>query len=69
MELCRKSDVESKFNSCALQSVAACQPGKEKYDRGLLCSGTTLRRMQQRVHNLAEKLGFSSLPHEEKGNV
>ena len=69
VELCRKSDVESKFNSCALQSVAQCQPGKTKYDRGLLCSGTTLRRMQQRVHKLGEKLGFSSLPQEENGNV
>ena len=69
VELCRKSDVESKFNSCALQSVAECQPGKTKYNRGLLCSGTTLRRMQQKVHRLAENLGFSSLPQEDKGNV
>ncbi len=30
VELCRKSDVESKFNSCALQSVAMCQPGKTR---------------------------------------
>ena len=69
VELCRKSDVESKFNSCALQSVAECQPGKTQYERGLLCSGTTLRRMQQKVHRLAETIGFSSLPLEENGNV
>ena len=69
VELCRKSDVESKFNGCALQSISECQPGKKKYDRGLLCSDTTLRRLQQKVHTLAKRLGFSSLPQAENGNV
>ena len=69
VEICRKSDVDSQFNAVALQSMANCESGKKKYARGLLCSDTTLRRMQKKVHKLAEGLGFSSLPTEEKGNV
>jgi hypothetical protein len=69
VEICRKSDVESQFNGRALQSVSDCEPGKKKYDRGLLCSDTTLRRTQDKVHQLAQRLGFSSLPNEEHGNV
>ena len=69
VEICRKCDVESQFNAGALQSMSNCQTGKKKYDRGLLCSDSTLRRMQKKVHGLAERLGFSSLPIEEKGNV
>ena len=69
VEICRKSDCESQFNAGALQSMSNCQTGKKKYDRGLLCSDSTLRRMQKKVHGLAERLGFSSLPIEEKGNV
>ena len=69
VELCRKSDVESLFNGRALQSVSECEPGKKKYARGLLCSDTTLRRMQKRVHTLAKSVGFSSLPKGEEGQV
>ena len=69
VEICRKSDVDSQFNGRALKSVSDCEPGKKKYDRGLLCSDTTLRRTQDKVHNLAKRLGFSSLPNEEDGNV
>jgi hypothetical protein len=69
VEICRKSDVESQFNAVALQSMANCESGKKKYTRGLLCSDATLRRMQKKVHKLAERLGFSSLPKEEEGNV
>jgi hypothetical protein len=69
VEICRKGDCESQFNAGALQSMSNCQTGKKKYDRGLLCSDSTLRRMQKKVHGLAERLGFSSLPIEEKGNV
>jgi hypothetical protein len=69
VEICRKSDVESQFNAGALQSMANCESGKKKYNRGLLCSDATLRRMQKKVHKLAERLGFSSLPTGEEGNV
>jgi hypothetical protein len=69
VEIMRKSDVESQFNAVALQSMANCESGKKKYTRGLLCSDATLRRMQKKVHKLAERLGFSSLPKEEEGNV
>ncbi len=67
VEICRKSDVESQFNAGALQSMANCESGKKKYTRGLLCSDATLRRTQKKVHKLAERLGFSSLPTEEEG--
>jgi hypothetical protein len=69
VEICRKSDVDSQFNGRALKSVSDCEPGKKKYARGLLCSDTTLRRTQDKVHLLAKRLGFSSLPNEEHGNV
>ncbi len=69
VEICRKSDVESQFNAGALQSMAKCESGKKKYTLGLLCSDATLRRTQKKVHKLAEGLGFSSLPTEEKGIV
>jgi hypothetical protein len=69
VEICRKSDVDSQFNGRALKSVSDCEPGKKKYGRGLLCSDTTLRRTQDKVHQLAKRLGLSSLPNEEHGNV
>ncbi len=49
VKLCRKSDVESKFNSCALQSMADCQAGKQKFDRGLLCSGIVWKTILTRA--------------------
>jgi hypothetical protein len=45
---------------------------QEPYNPWLIASlakRNTLRRMQKKVHNLAERLGFSSLPTEEEENV
>jgi hypothetical protein len=69
VELARKSDVNCQFNATAVGAVSACEVGKKKYDRGFLCSDTTLRRTQKRVLNLAKSLGFSSFPTEEEGKV
>ena len=69
VQLVRKSDVNCQFNATAVGAVAACEVGKKKYDRGMLCSDTTLRRTQKRVLNLAKSLGFSSFPTEEEGKV
>jgi hypothetical protein len=69
VELARKSDVNCQFNATAVGAVASCEVGKKKYDRGILCSDTTLRRTQKRVLNLAKSLGFASFPTEEEGKV
>ena len=69
VELARRSDVDSRFNSMSLSAVAHCQRGMRKYERGLLCSGATLRRTQKQVLNLAASVGFSSFPTHENGNV
>jgi hypothetical protein len=69
IELARKSDVHSQFNPTAVGAVSKCEMGKKKYERGMLCSDTTLRRTQKRVLKLARHLGFSSFPTEEDGKV
>ena len=69
VELARKSDVDSRFNSMSLSAVAHCQRGMRKYERGLLCSGATLRRTQKQVLDLATSVGFSSFPTHDNGNV
>ena len=66
VELARRSDVD---NSMSLSAVAHCQRGMRKYERGLLCSGATLRRTQKQVLDLAASVGFSSFPPHENGNV
>ena len=69
VELARRSDVNSQFNATAVGAVSNCQVGKKKYDRGILCSDTTLRRTQKKVLKLAESLGFSSFPCGEEGKI
>ena len=69
VELVHRSDVDSRFNSTSLSAVAHCQRGMRKYERGLLCSGATLRRAQKQVFDLAASVGFSSFPAHENGNV
>ena len=69
IELARRCDVNCQFNATAVGAVSQCQAGIKKYERGILCSDTTLRRTQKRVLNLAKRLGFSSFPTEEEGKV
>ena len=69
VELARRSDVDSRFKSMSLESVAHCESGRRKYERGLLCGASTLRRTQKQVLNLAASVGFSSFPTHENGNV
>jgi hypothetical protein len=69
IELARRCDVNCQFNATAVGAVSQCQEGIKKYERGILCSDTTLRRTQKRVLNLAKRLGFSSFPTEEEGKV
>ncbi len=39
--LAKKSDLESKFNSEAIGSIAHCQPGHEKHTQGIIPRATT----------------------------
>ena len=61
--------MESKFNVKVATDVAKCDPNRQKYERTMLPSDRTCRRIMQRVHDEAEKLGFSSFPVEQEGNV
>jgi hypothetical protein len=69
VELARRSDVDSRFNSRSLGAIAHCETGRRKFERGLLCSASTLRRTQKQVLDLAASLGFSTFPIQDKGNV
>ena len=69
IELARKSDVNCQFNATAVGAVSQCQEGIKKYERGILCSDTTLRRTHKRVLILAKSLGFSTFPTVEEGKV
>jgi len=69
VELARRSDVDSRFNSRSLGAIAECETSRRKYERGLLCSSATLRRTQKQVLNLAARVGFSTFPVQDKGNV
>ena len=69
VKLARVSDMNSSFNPSALGAIASCEGGKGKGEVGLLCGETTLRRCMDRVHHLAQKLGFHSLPLEHAGNI
>jgi hypothetical protein len=67
LELARKSDVNCQFNATAVGAVSQCQEGIKKYERGILCSDTTLRRTQKRVLIVAKSLVFSTFPTVEEG--
>ena len=69
VELARRSDVDSLFNSRSLGAIAHCETGRRKFERGLLCSASTLRRTQKQVLELAASQGFSTFPNQDKGNV
>jgi hypothetical protein len=67
--MARSSDVNSTFNVRAASDIAKCDLTRRKYERGLLPSDQTCRRVMQCVYNAAVGIGFSSFPVEEKGNV
>ena len=69
IKMVKASDMESKFNVKVSTDIAHCDPCRKKYSRGLLPSDRTCRRVQQRVYNLAEQLGFVSFPTEQEGNI
>ena len=61
-ELCKISDLESKFNSEALGSIAHCEPGLEKNHQGLLPSATTFNNCLMDINREATRKGFSCMP-------
>ena len=69
MRLARESDVQSRFSVSAAREIGHCDPSRKKYERGLIPSDTTCRRVMNVVYNVAEQIGFSSFPVEENGNV
>jgi hypothetical protein len=69
ISITRASDVDSRFNVSAAREIGHCAPGRTKYERGLIPSDQTCRRVMQCVYNAAVHLGFSSFPVEEGGNV
>jgi DNA repair exonuclease SbcCD ATPase subunit len=60
--LAKKSDLESKFNSEAIGSIAHCQPGHEKHMRGIIPSATTVNNFLQGMNAKAAELGLSCMP-------
>ena len=69
VKLARVSDMNSSFNPSALGAIASCEGGKFKGEVGLLCGETTLRRCMDQVLQLAQQLGFYSLPLQHAGTV
>ena len=69
IRMARASDVDSRFNVSAAREIGHCAPSRKKYERGLIPSDQTCRRVMQCVYNAAVHLGFSSFPVEEVGNV
>jgi hypothetical protein len=69
IQMARSSDVNSTFNVRAASDIAKCDQTRKKYERGLLPSDQTCRRVMQCVYKAAVGLGFSSFPVEENGNV
>jgi hypothetical protein len=61
-ELAKLSDLESKFNSEALGSIAHCEPGLEKNHQGLLPSATTFNNCLMNINREATRKGFSCMP-------
>lgn len=61
-ELAKLSDLESKFNSEALGSIARCEPGLQKNHQGLLPSATTFNNCLMGLNREATRRGFSCMP-------
>jgi hypothetical protein len=61
-ELAKLSDLESKFNSEALGSIAHCEPGLQRNHQGLLPSATTFNNCLMGINREAARKGFSCMP-------
>ena len=61
-DLAKLSDLESKFNSKALGSIAHCEPGLQRYHQGLLPSATTFNNCLMGLNREATRNGFSCMP-------
>jgi len=69
IQMARSSDVNCTFNVRAASDIAKCDLSRKKYERGLLPSDQTCRRVMQCVYNGAVQIGFSSFPVHENGNI
>jgi hypothetical protein len=69
IRLAKASDVDSRFNVSAASAIAHCDEKRKKYERGIIPSDQTCRRVMQCVYNAAVQKGFSSFPLHENGNV
>ena len=69
VSIAKTSDLESKFNVKVASDLSQCDPNRKKYERTMLLSDMTCRRIMQRVYNEAQNIGFASFPSEQKGNV
>jgi hypothetical protein len=61
-ELARLSDLESKFNSEAIGSIAHAETGLAKNQQGLLPSATTFNNCLMDLNRKAARKGFSCMP-------
>ena len=61
-ELARLSDLESKFNSEAVGSIAHAETGLKKNQQGLLPSATTFNNCLMDLNRKAARKGFSCMP-------
>ena len=69
IQMALSSDVNCTFNVRAASDIAKCDLTRKKYERGLLPSDQTCRRVMQCVYNAAVQVGFSSFPVLENGNI
>jgi hypothetical protein len=69
IQMARSSDVNCTFNARAASYIAKCNLTRKKYERGLLPSDQTCRRVMQCVYNAAVQIGFSSFLVHENGNI
>ena len=69
IRITRASDIDSRFNISAASEIAHCDPLRKRYERGLIPSDQTCRRVMQCVYNAAVQIGFSMFPDAENGNV
>ena len=61
-DLARLSDLESKFNSEALGSIAHCETGLKKHQQGLLPSATRFNNCLMNINREASRKGFNCMP-------
>ncbi len=69
IQMARSSDVNCTFNVRAASDIAKCDLSWKKYERRLLPSDQTCRRVMQYVYNATVQIGFSSFPVHENGNI